>query len=367
MLRKLNIYKSEIVKRNKRRTVYKVDGFYIKHEHPKEWFHRIKNLFYPKSKREFRSGLLLKDAGISTIPVVKWEKRGFESYLITKEISGAFLLKDLLSDFNISSEDINNLLTSLSQFLNILVEKNVYHPDLHPGNILVKRENQNYHFYLVDLYGIKLKKSIDKKDLFNLFGWLVPILWPLDDEKIKDFLVRSGFCTQKDAERKWIELVNFKVAYIKGRCKKRRKKLFTNSSICKALFFSDLTILVKDRGVEKRICDFTIKCLSEKDALRCWENSYFLSLFGIPVLSHFLWIKTKRNSLILMEMPEILKPLKSRNNDKIALAIERFNWWLNLAGIKTEISFDNIFVSENKLFPLVFSNPEGFYIDTYDR
>ncbi len=363
MLEKLlSSAKGEVVKKNKKRTVYKVDGFYIKHDHPKEWFHRIKSLFWPKSKKEFNSGLCLKEAGISTIPVIKWERKRFESYLITKEISGAFLLKDLLSDFNIPPQDMNIFLTCFEQFLNSLVEKKVYHPDLHSGNILVKKEGNNYCFYLVDLYGIKIKKELSKKDLFRLFGWLVTVLWPLEEQRIQDFLVNSGFCSRKEVQKKWLELVRFRISYIRSRCKKRRKKLFKDSSICKSFYLPDMTVLIKDSGSEKRLCKFAIKSLSEKDALRCWENSYFLPLFGIPVLSHFLLIKTKHTSFIAMEIPERLTPLKNKNKAEVAFAIERFNLWLSMAGIKAEISFDDIFVSENSIFPLVFSNPERFYL-----
>ncbi len=355
--------RSEIIKSNKKRTVYRIDGFYVKHEHPTEWFHKIKNLFNPKSKKEFESGLLLKNTGISSVPVVRWERRGFDSYLVTQEISGTFLLRDLLLNFDISFQEINSLLTSLSGFLNSLVEKKVYHPDLHSGNILVKKENGRYHFYLVDLYGVRLKKDISKKDLFDLFGWLVTVLWPLDEDRIKDFLVSSGFCNEREAEDRWLELVRYRIAYIRHRCRKRKKKLFTNSSICKAIRLRDTVFLIKDKGAEKRKCDFIMKVLSNEDALRCWENSYFLSLFGIPVLSHFLWVKNKSlPSVIMVEMPKKLRPLSYLDSDKVAFAVERFNFWTNMAGIKAEISLDSVFVSNNGLFPLVFSNPENFYL-----
>jgi len=346
-----------IVKENKKRTVYKYMGFYIKHDHPQELKNKLKSYFFPKSEKEYRSAIALKKEGVPVVPVLGWKKDGCDSFLITKEIPGAVLLKDFLQDLNILSTDIDIFLTSLCRFLHLLVEKRVDHPDLHAGNIMVRKEGNKYSFYLLDLYGIKIRKNLSKKRIFRIFGWLVGLVWPLDKDVLKDFLIRSGFCRkEEDFYKKWNELVRWRINYIKSICKKRKKKLFKESSICKEFRLKNGRILLKDYGDLKKKKGYLIKVFSKEDAIRCWMNSYYLRLLGIPVFSHFLMMEDKDRAIIFMEMPDGERPTKEKE------LIERFYLWCKNADIIPPSGIECIYLKKSPFFPLCFSNPEEFLI-----
>ncbi len=362
-----------IIKSNQKRTIYKIyvdngQVFYLKHDHPEELRHRIRSLWSPKSRSEFDSAMLLRKQSVPTVPVLGWGKKGFDSFLITKEISHTLLLKDLLTFFYISKKDMNNLLTDIGRFLRLLVEKEVKHPDLHAGNILVGKKEGRFLFYLVDLYGIKVGGSFKKRDIFRLFGWLVTILWPFEWEEIRQFLFLSGFCKNPDdVKKEWQALIKWRLAYIKSRCRKRKKKLFKDSSICRlyALEAADL-IIKKGLEIKERQGHYMIKALSNNDAERGWLNSYFLSLFGIPVAEHYVWLRKKETSTLIVQQPDNLKlrDLLDSNNkpkiDELSWAIDKLYDWARMAGIVISLDPDQVYIRDKAVFPLLFSNPEQF-------
>ena len=354
------IKRGEIVKHNKKRTVYRGNGLYIKHDHPDCLVDKLKAIFFPKSKREFNSALLLKDLSIPVVPVLGWGKQRTNNYLITKEIKGSVLLKDIF--LNISNKDLNMLLTSLALFLNKLLTKKIYHPDLHSGNILVKKVKEEYNFYLLDLYGIKTKKRLSDNDKFRLFAWLVTILLYVEEEKIKEFLINSGFCKEDEFPEKWIKLLIWRARYLKSRCRKRKEKLFKNSSLCKAFTVENGILLIKD-GIEvKAKKAYKIKRLSAQQAKRCWINSYFLPLFGISVYSHFLYLRKEGKAVIFTEIPEGAKLSEAVVDHRIKEIIKRLNYWCKIAGIDAKLELSNLYIREGSLFCLCFSNPEDFYL-----
>ncbi len=354
-----NMFKKRgiVIKENKKRTIYKYLDFYIKHDHPQELKHKLKSYFFPKSKKEYNSAIVLKKEGIPIVPVLGWKKDGCNSFLITKEILGAVLLKDFLQDSSIISTDIDIFLTCLCRFLKMLVEKGVDHPDLHSGNILVRKEGNKYSFYLLDLYGIKIRKKLNKSQIFRIFGWLVSLLWSLEEDMLEDFLIESGFCRRgEDLYKKWNELVRWRLNYIKSICKKRKWKLFKESSICREFETKNGRILLKDYGDLKKKKGYLVKIFSKEDAVRCWMNSYYLRLFGIPVFSHFLMMEDRDRIIIFMEMPDGKRPAKKKD------LIERFYSWCKNADIIPPSGIENIYLKENPFFPLYFSNPEEFLI-----
>lgn len=362
------------IKKNRKRTIYKlcVDRahiFYLKHDHPCESRHKIKALLFPKAKSEFNSAMLLKKEGIPTVPVIGWGRRYFDTFLLTKEIPHAVVLKDLLTYYN-SKRDINRFLTYISKFLRLLIKKKVSHPDLHPGNILVKKKNRGLSFYLIDLYGVKIRKNFTRKHIFRLFGWLVTLLWPLEWEEIAEFLIRSGFYERTDdLKRQWERLVKWRSRYIKSRCRKRKKKLFKDSSLCTTYKFRHSSLVIKkELEIKDTKQKYLIKYLPSSDAKKGWQNSYFLSLFGIPITPHYGWLNCKDASMLIMREPNNvrLKDVLDNNSkaeiNRLLKAITRLHDWCNITGIDIHLDPEQTFINDKAVFPLIFFNPEQFSV-----
>ncbi len=368
-----------LVKENNNRTIYRIcigkNAFYIKHDHPNEIRHIVKSFIFPKAKSEFNSGLLLNRLDIPTIPVIGWGKRGIESFFISKGINNSIVLKDLLQRYYNSKKDINNILTHIKSFLRILVEKGVDHPDLHAGNILVKEKKDGFSFYLVDLYGIKICKRNSLKRIFKIFAWLITIIWPFDWEYIENFLYESGFAQHKIKD-KWERMVKLRVDYIKSRCRKRREKLFKNSSLCKKFYLDKGKITIRtDLAIKKPAKCYILKELSHEMAIRCWTNSYFLSLFGIPVAACFAYLEDQDKYCIIKYIPIYISNINNLNYISLSKydknieflnnikSIKRFLWWINVSNISVSLEPDSIYVMKDSVFPLFFLNPEKFIIN----
>lgn len=366
--------KAEIVKHNPGRTIYKlslINGstLYIKHNHPKELKHRIKALFFPKAKKEFRSAMLLRDMGIPIIPVMGWGHCGSDSFLITKEISKSITLKELLEHRLKSGKDIDRIMLAIAKFLRLLIEKGVDHPDLHAGNILVKEEKDDFSLYLVDLYGIRFCNKKDKKRILKLFGWTVTILWPLEWDKIKEFLYKSGFLNKNDNPRyEWERLARWRSKYILSRCKKRKKKLLKNSSLCRIYRSGSKSLIFRNDKIVKNLGEtYILKIYPKELAKKCWFNTYFLTLYGIPIVYHYTWLKVREDlSAIIMERPcgvklkDVFEKGTEEEKNKLSKAIRRLKYWADIADISISLDPNSVYVINNAWFPLLFSNPESF-------
>ena len=95
-----------------------------------------------------------------------------------------------------------------------------------------------------------------------------------------------------------------------------------------------------------------------------WSNSYFLELFGIRIEKHYIWLRDKDISLILMQRPSDIRFNQDITMDKKVLdSIERLRRWIKIAEIDISASPSFIYIKDEPLFPLVFLNPEEFFIN----
>lgn len=85
--------------------------------------------------------------GVSVPVSIAFARRGFffyQAWLITKEIKNAITLADaVLKD----PDRVRAVMPDLSRQVEILIENQIHHVDLHPGNVLVTPENR---LYLID-------------------------------------------------------------------------------------------------------------------------------------------------------------------------------------------------------------------------
>lgn len=128
--------------------------------------------FFRKSKaeRSYRFAKILTSEGIGTpIPIGYVEYFNFfgitNSYYISSFLECDLTFRELNKEFNFyESEDI---LKAFTNFTFNIHEKNILFHDHSPGNTLIKKNNSNYDFYLVDLNRMSFKKLTFNERIVN--------------------------------------------------------------------------------------------------------------------------------------------------------------------------------------------------------
>lgn len=120
-----------------------------------------------KAKRSFEYATRLIDAGINTpFPIAYMERFSFglkESYYLSEYID--YDLDFRVLNHNPLYPNRDEILKQFAAFTFQLHEHNINFLDHSPGNTLIKiSENNNYHFYLIDLNRMKFESlSLDKR------------------------------------------------------------------------------------------------------------------------------------------------------------------------------------------------------------
>ncbi|WP_246296645.1 lipopolysaccharide kinase InaA family protein [Winogradskyella vidalii] len=145
---------------------------------------KIAYRFIRKSKAE-RSFLyaerLLKSGILTPTPEAYIEyKSAFtfgSSYYISKQLKYDFTIRKLIDEPE--CDDYDNILRQFTQFTYQLHENDIHFLDHSPGNTLIKKEDGNYKFYLVDLNRMDFKTLTYDERLAN-FARLSPKDYMLD-------------------------------------------------------------------------------------------------------------------------------------------------------------------------------------------
>ncbi|MCK0108978.1 lipopolysaccharide kinase InaA family protein [Flavobacteriaceae bacterium S0825] len=125
-------------------------------------FNKIAYKFLRKSKaqRSFEYAKKLLDFGIGTPhPIAYYEDSSAlffgRSYYVSEQVDCDLTYRELIRDLNYP--DHEKILREFTKFTFKLHENNVYFLDHSPGNTLIKKENDTYRFYLVDLNRMQFK------------------------------------------------------------------------------------------------------------------------------------------------------------------------------------------------------------------
>lgn len=148
------------------------------------FINRIIYSFFRKSKakRAYEYALRLADAGFATPePVACIEC--FENSLLNKSFFISIHIQNVkvFRDYqNLElTPEIANILQHLAEHTAALHEKNIVHLDFSPGNILIEKKDNKYHFSLVDINRMKFKEVSINAGIANL-GRLC-----ISDDKVK--------------------------------------------------------------------------------------------------------------------------------------------------------------------------------------
>jgi len=129
--------------------------------------YRIRNLLRPsRALRSWRNGLHFHQAQLPTVdPVLCLEERllGFlgRSYIVFPHLTDAESLLDIWS--SLGSREQKGLLLSLAETFGCMHRRGIFHGDLNWRNILVRKQNGEPQFFLVDLDGCRYRNGYHKE------------------------------------------------------------------------------------------------------------------------------------------------------------------------------------------------------------
>jgi len=145
------------VKRSPFRSVRRVtapDGtvFFVKHDVPRTPGRILKELLRPRSLSEYRSGKLLRNAGIPCVSFAALGRRFPESVLVSRELSGYISSWEFR---HVAPEaEIRRFLRALAGMVRLMLDARIVHPDLHAGNVMVRRDDPE-DLRLLDPFGVR--------------------------------------------------------------------------------------------------------------------------------------------------------------------------------------------------------------------
>lgn len=123
-----------------------------------------------KAKRSFEYGNKLIENGINTPePIAYFDEFGSEkiSYYISEEFKYDFTCREVLWNEKIKEElekliipNRDEIIKQFAQFTFDLHEKGIKFDDYSPGNVLIKKINEKYEFYLVDLNRMSFNNNL---------------------------------------------------------------------------------------------------------------------------------------------------------------------------------------------------------------
>lgn len=166
-----------IQKDGEHRTVYRVEAptlsFYWKHcklNGPRAWARDI--LRGAKAKIEFQQLERLIQAEIPTIQPLAWAQstghwpRG--SMLLTLAVPNAIPLSDYLATQKLNVQQRREIAHVLGRFLARLHTKGFIHTDLHPGNILIDRNQPLLDWRLIDVHDLQVKhRPLNEREIVD--------------------------------------------------------------------------------------------------------------------------------------------------------------------------------------------------------
>jgi len=193
------------VKSNAVRKVFRSGDYFIKFDR------RSARSF----RNEFRAAQLCEKYAIPAVKHLAWGGTREGSYLITRAaegfIEGARVFR--------TRRDWA-LYTALADFLKTLLQAPVWHPDLHPGNILLDPESGAC--LLVDLHGIRRRGFWDFFRRYLMERCIVEVRDYLADEEMHTLIARCGI---GDPERFLNRALVREAAYLRENFPRRRRQI----------------------------------------------------------------------------------------------------------------------------------------------
>jgi Ser/Thr protein kinase RdoA (MazF antagonist) len=338
-----------VVKQNPLRTVtavYEKDSsslqYFLKHDHARSWKAKLKHLLRSKVKNEFDSAQLLSKHNIPCVNYIAWGEKGFEGYLLTEALKDSQDLTVTWQNIKGDPRLRKRFISALTDLLAKTLEAEVFHPDLHIGNILVARQEDDFILKYVDVYGVEESSRLSADQKLNMLVILVLFYRDLPPFEAKHLLASfAHFFPFTDSElrqeifRVWSQRAN------RFRVKRRKKMLKQSSQINYTRTEEGIWRTVKDlrisdaRAILQRHREMVLKApnqlikVDKKRRLsrvsmdgksyvvkefrkvrfkggfapdrRSWLNAFGLGTVGVPVCRYLAWLQSSQGGYIIME------------------------------------------------------------------
>jgi len=161
------------------------------------FFRRIFYTYFrdSKAKKSYNNSIKIGHFTPDPIGYIEFYAQGLlaDSYFIAKKFDYDFTIKEPI--VNRDLVDRENIFRSFAKFTYELHENNIYHNDYSPGNILIKRNETDYTFKIVDINRMKFKElSLDER-LKNFAK-----LWLLDED-LKTIVKKYAELSHEESEK----------------------------------------------------------------------------------------------------------------------------------------------------------------------
>jgi len=159
-----------LVKHNRKRSVYALlpapdssPSYFLKHDHPKEAWDILRSWIYPKVLREFFALQLLQNNGVAAVTPVACGWRRGQGVLMTEALNDSSVIEELWPKVIRDNIRKEKLLAGLSILLRDMMRAQIYHPDLHFGNILAVEKSEGTNCALVDAHGVRAVRKLSNR------------------------------------------------------------------------------------------------------------------------------------------------------------------------------------------------------------
>lgn len=205
---------------------YENQDFVVKSFKVPHILNRVIYTFFRSSKAKRSYEYSLKIASFSPKPIGYIEFYDSflikDSYFISEKFDYDFTAKELLFSDNFPNKD--DILKEFAKFTYILHENEIYHLDYSPGNILIKKEDGEYVFKIVDINRMQFfKPNIDLR-MKNFAK-----LWA-KDEDLRTIAIEYSKVAKLDENELIIKILDFtnqdkKIKNLKRKLKGKKWKI----------------------------------------------------------------------------------------------------------------------------------------------
>ncbi len=170
-----------VIKSGPHRAVYRLilpqGTFYLKHYRTPDWQAVLQNVVRPaKADLEWRSARRVSELGLKTIETVAVGRRRVlgvvtDNFLISRAIENVQPLDEFVAEtlpgFE-SSEQCRfrqEIARRLGRLAAALHRGGILHRDLHPGNVLIQRQDNGAQLFLIDLHALHQKRFLTRRQI----------------------------------------------------------------------------------------------------------------------------------------------------------------------------------------------------------
>ncbi|MDX9813758.1 MAG: lipopolysaccharide kinase InaA family protein [Sulfurimonas sp.] len=153
---------------------------------------RLIYTFFRSSKAKKSYDYALKIGSFTPKPIgyIEFFESGLlnDSYFVSEKFDYSFTIREPLLEKNFPNKD--EIFKAFARFSYSLHENEIYHLDFSPGNILIKEENGNYIFKIVDINRMRFRPLCNELRMKNFSK-----LWAKDEDLkiiIKEYAKVSG-------------------------------------------------------------------------------------------------------------------------------------------------------------------------------